>query len=110
MTRLLIPAALGAALLAAPLAVSAATYSARPIAPVAAKRIIASDISWTCAPEACRGSTQNSRPIVLCQGLAKKAGRLESFIVDGRALPVADLDKCNLAARDGGAEVIAPAN
>ena len=110
MTRLLIPVALGAALFAAPFGASAATYSARPIAPVATKRIIASDISWTCAPEACRGSTQNSRPAVLCQGLAKKAGRLESFIVDGRALSVAELDKCNHAARDGTAPVLARAN
>lgn len=109
MTRLLATAALCAAALA-PAAASAATYSAKPIAPVAAKRIIARDISWTCGPAACQGSTDNSRPLVLCQGLAKKAGRLENFIVDGRALPVAELDKCNTAARDGGAPALARAN
>lgn len=110
MTNLLFPLALGAALLAAPFAASAATYSAKPMAPVAAKRIIARDISWTCGPDACRGSTENSRPQVLCQALAKKAGRLESFAVDGRALPAAELDKCNLAARDVAAPALASAN
>ena len=44
---------------------------------------------------------------VLCQGLAKRAGRLESFSVDGQALPVAELDKCNSAARGGPAPALA---
>ena len=87
----------------APAAAGAATYSAKPVAPAAAKRIVARDIVWTCGPAACQGSTANSRPVVLCQGLAKKAGRIESFSVDGRALAAAELDKCNTAARDGGA-------
>ncbi len=98
MTRFLASFALLAATVAP--AASAATYAAKPVAPVAAKHIISRDIAWTCGPSACRGSTENSRPLLLCQGLAKQAGRIESFAVDGRALPVADLDKCNTAARD----------
>ena len=31
--------------------------------------------------------------------LAKRAGRIESFIVDGRAFSAAELDKCNTAAK-----------
>jgi hypothetical protein len=96
-----------AAALLLPAAAGAATYSAKPVNPVAAKRIVVRDISWACGPAACQGATEYSRPIVLCQGLAKQAGRLESFIVDGRALPVAELDKCNSVARGGPVPVLA---
>ena len=106
MTRLLTAFTLAALASSA----GAATYSAKPIAPAAAARIIARDISWMCGPAACQGASDASRPLVLCQGLAKKAGRLESFIVDGRALPVAELDKCNTAARGGPAPTLARAN
>jgi hypothetical protein len=81
--------------LAAP--VAAATYSARPVVPTT-ERIIARDIVWNCGPAACLGSTEDSRPAVLCQSLAKKAGRIESFAVDGRAFAPAELDRCNAAA------------
>jgi hypothetical protein len=37
--------------------------------------------------------------VVLCQALAKQAGKVESFAVDGRAFGSAELDKCNAAAR-----------
>ena len=99
--------ALGLAAVLVPAAAGAATYSATPIAPVPAKRIVARDIVWTCAPAACQGATAESRPVVLCQGLAKQAGRIARFTVDGRALPVAELDKCNKSARGGSAPVLA---
>ena len=76
----------------------AATYSAKPAVPVSG-RFIARDITWNCGPAACHGSTAESRPTVLCQSLAKQAGRIESFIVDGRELASADLAKCNTAAK-----------
>ena len=47
---------------------------------------------------AASGSTDTSRPLVICQDLAKRAGRLESFVADGRALGAAELDKCNARA------------
>jgi len=106
MTRSFAFAALAAATLA-PAAASAATYSASPVTPVAAKHIVARGVAWACGPEACRTSTDTSRPILLCQGFAKKAGRLESFTVDGRAMAAAELDKCNSAARDGAAPALA---
>ena len=83
-------------LVAAP--ATAASYSAKLITP-SNGRIIARDISWSCGPEACQGATQESRPVVLCEGLAKKAGRVDSFLVDGRALSAAELDKCNASAK-----------
>lgn len=79
----------------------AATYSAKPAVQPEASRVIARDISWTCGPAACLGSTEGSRPAVLCQGLAKRAGRLENFVANGRAFGSAELAKCNLSAKGG---------
>ena len=76
----------------------AATYSAKLAVP-ASERFIARDITWKCGPDACQGATNESRPVVLCQSLSKRAGRVDSFLVDGRALAAADLDKCNASAK-----------
>ena len=92
------------ALSAAPAAAS--TYSATLSAP-ATGRIIARDISWDCNGAACLGSTENSRPAVLCQSLAKRAGRIDSFLVDGRALAAAELERCNASAKPAPVAAIA---
>ncbi len=97
-----------AALLSAP--AFAGTYSAKPVTAPAARHIIGRDISWACGPDACQGSTDQSRPIILCQDLAKRAGRLESFIANGRALSTTDLDKCNSAVRDAAPAALATTN
>lgn len=88
-----------ASLVAAP--AGAAIYSAKPAVQPEASRIIAHDVSWTCGPAACRARTEESRPAVLCQSLAKRAGRLTSFVANGRAFGEAELAKCNLSARSG---------
>ena len=88
----------------------AGTYSAKPVAVPAAGKIIGKDISWSCAGDTCRGSTEASRPIVLCQDLAKRTGRIESFVADGKALSAEQLAKCNTAAKDGGQPALAKAN
>jgi hypothetical protein len=95
-----------AALSASPAA--AASYSAKLIAP-ATQRIIARDITWKCGPAACQGATEESRPVVLCQSLVKRAGRVESFVVDGRAFGPAELDRCNTVARAATSEALANA-
>lgn len=97
----LLPAIL---LAAAPAA--AAAYSAKLAAPTS-QRIIARDISWSCGADACQGATEESRPAVLCQGLAKRAGRVDSFLVDGRAFTPAELDKCNASAKPAAAQKLA---
>ena len=93
-----------AALTAAP--ATAATYAAKPVVPTT-DRFIARDITWICGPAACQGATEESRPTVLCQSLAKRAGRIESFTVDGRAFGPAELDKCNSAAKAGSGPAMA---
>lgn len=90
----LILSALG--MIAAPAA--AASYSAKLAAPTT-QRFITRDISWACGSDACQGSTEESRPVVLCQSLAKRAGKVESFLVDGRAFTPAELDQCNGTAK-----------
>jgi hypothetical protein len=87
---------LGVALIAAP--ATASTYSAQPTTPISG-RFIARDIVWYCGPAACQGATDESRPLVLCQSLARQAGRIDSFIVDGHALSPSELDRCNALAK-----------
>ena len=84
----------------------AATYAAKPVVPTT-ERFIARDIVWTCGGGACQGATSDSRPTVLCQSLAKHAGRIESFSVDGRAFGAAELEKCNSAAKTPPASALA---
>ncbi len=77
---------------------TAGSYSAKPVA-AASGKLITRDIVWNCGPAACQGSTQESRPAVLCQSLAKRAGMIESFLVNGRAFSPAELQRCNAAAK-----------
>lgn len=88
----------------------AGSYSAKPVAAPAAGKIIGKDISWACSADGCRGSTEASRPLVLCQDLAKRAGRIESFAADGKELSAEQLAKCNTAARGGTSAELAKAN
>jgi hypothetical protein len=92
------------ALSAAPAA--AASYSAKLSVPTT-ERFIARDITWACGSDACQGSTQESRPVVLCQSLAKRAGKVQSFLVDGRAFTPAELDRCNAAAKPDAGKALA---
>ena len=85
---------------------AAASYSAKLATPTS-ERIIARDIVWACGTDACQGSTQESRPVVLCQSLAKRAGKVDSFLVDGRALTDAELAKCNASAKAAPAKALA---
>jgi len=87
-----------AALAALAVPATAASYSAKLATPTSG-RIIARDISWACGTDACQGATQESRPAVLCEGLAKRAGKVDSFLVDGRAFGDAELAKCNASAK-----------
>ena len=85
---------------------TAATYSAKPATPIS-ERFVARDITWACGPDACQGSTLESRPVVLCQSLAKRAGHIDSFLVDGRAFGADELAKCNSAAKATPAAAVA---
>jgi hypothetical protein len=85
---------------------AASSYSAKPAVP-ANGRFIARDIVWNCGEAACQGATDESRPVVLCQSLAKHAGRIDTFLVDGRAFTPAELAQCNTAAKASPAQALA---
>ena len=89
---------------------AAATYVGKPVQPAYESKFVARDIIWSQAGATYRGSTNESRPLVLCQSLAKRAGRLESFTVNGSALAEADLAKCNAVAPQPTAPALAEAN
>ena len=88
----------------------AGTYSAKPATAPTAGKIIGKDISWNCTADSCRGSTEASRPVIICEDLAKRAGRIESFAADGKELSAEQLAKCNSAAKDGAVPALAKAN
>jgi hypothetical protein len=87
---------------------AAATYSAKPAIP-ASGRIATANVLWTCGSGSCVGSTDNSRPVVLCQGLAKEAGRIDSFTVDGREIAPDEMARCNASARQTSGQTLANA-
>ena len=101
-------ALLAALVLAAP--ASAATYAGKPAAPSNEAKFVARDIVWTLAGGTYQGRTEESRPQVLCQSLAKRAGRLESFTVNGQAFAEAALAKCNAVAPAVAGPAVAEAN
>jgi hypothetical protein len=92
------------AVLAAPAA--AASYSARLAAPTSG-HIVARDINWACGTGGCQGLTAESRPAVLCEALAKKGGKVEAFVVEGRAFSEAELARCNASVKAQGDKALA---
>ena len=94
------------ALLVAAVPAAASSYSAKLTTP-ASQRIIGPDIVWACENAACQGATEESRPAVICQSLARSTGKLENFLADGRAFTPAELDKCNAVAKAGTGKAIA---
>jgi hypothetical protein len=83
-----------------------ASYSAKLASPTN-ERFIARDIVWACGADACQGATEESRPVVLCESLARHAGRVDSFLVDGRAFSAAELDRCNASAKPSPSKALA---
>ncbi|MEA3060228.1 MAG: hypothetical protein QOJ94_9 [Sphingomonadales bacterium] len=89
-----------AALIAAAPAQAAAPHYAAELAQArpAAERLVAHDIAWRCSGTGCVAGRSDSRPLTDCMALARQAGALKSFAVEGAALPPDQLEKCNAAA------------
>jgi hypothetical protein len=94
------------ALLIAAAPAAASTYSATLTTPTN-ERIIARDIVWNCGSGTCQGATDESRPAVICQSLARHSGKVTGFLADGRAFTPAELDKCNAAAKSDSGKALA---
>ena len=78
---------------------SAPQYRAELAAPASADRLIVRDTLWHCGGGTCVAAIGASRPAVVCAALAREAGALRSFAVDGRVLAADALEKCNARAR-----------
>lgn len=100
------PVLLLATLVAVAAPAAAANYSAKLASP-ATGRIVVREINWACAGNSCTGATQESRPAVLCQALAKRVGKVDGFLVDGRAFSDAELAKCNASAKPDSVKALA---
>jgi hypothetical protein len=92
------------ALAAAP--AMAANYSAKP-ANQTAGRIVDRNTVWACGAGTCTASNSDARPAIVCQVLARKVGRLESFAANGQPFASAELDRCNAGAKGGSATAAA---
>lgn len=83
---------------AAPSLAAAPTIEAQLASP-ADGRIITRSGAWACTDAGCTTRSAESRPAVMCELLAKEAGRIETFAVDGVAFDADKLAKCNRKAR-----------
>lgn len=87
----------GAALAPAPghAATGGAFYHAELAAPATEARTIASGLLWNCADTACTANKGTSRPVIVCQRLAKEVGPISAFVANGEAIDAKDLQRCN---------------
>src|SRR5688572_10900962 len=88
---------LGAA--AGPAVAAGVYYRAELDSPPSADRVIVRDLIWKCGVNGCIAGKSNSRAATDCAGLARQAGAVRSFTVEGRALSAEELEKCNARAR-----------
>jgi hypothetical protein len=84
---------------ATPVQAGAAHYRAELATPQARATLVVRDLVWNCGAAACVAPKSNSRPAIDCSALVRQVGELRSFIVEGRALSPAELEKCNARAR-----------
>lgn len=71
------------------------TFSAALSAPAAARQAIVAGALWKCAGDHCAAPADGSRPLLVCQRVAKAFGPVASFTGPTGALSSADLARCN---------------
>ena len=97
MLPLLVPTVLLVSASAAP-AAGNGYYRATFAEPVARTQLIAKELLWSCAGDACTAAASNSRPAIVCSTLARSVGPLLAFSAGGVPFDTAALQKCNSAA------------
>lgn len=71
-------------------------YSARLAAPLAApKQTIINEALWKCAGDACTAPGGGSRPVLVCQQVARKFGEVAAFTSPMGTMSAEELAKCN---------------
>jgi hypothetical protein len=72
------------------------SYVAELAAPMAAPRQeIVAGLLWKCAGEHCTAPTDGSRPVLVCERLAKVFGQFVRFAGPAGELPSEELARCN---------------
>lgn len=104
MIRILAKSVLASAALLAAVGVSAGprdTYVATPAAAPAKNFLITRDTSWQVRDGAYVTTNAPIREMIACQLVARSAGALTGFTVNGTAFDGAALDTCNAKAKGG---------
>ncbi len=91
--------AVAAFAVSAPAFAQAPVYRAVPVQVAEAGSLIVGDTLWRCGAEGCSTAKATARPAIVCEQVAKKVGKLDSFVVNGTAFDETALGKCNAKAR-----------
>ena len=73
----------------------AAFYTAELATPATERTSIIGGVAWQCQGTACVAAKSNSRPVVVCQRVARELGEVTAFTAKGKALAEKDLARCN---------------
>jgi hypothetical protein len=65
----------------------------------AANTVVARDVLWKCAGEACVATKATSRPEIVCASAAREIGKVAAFSANGQDFTAEQLAKCNEKAR-----------
>lgn len=84
---------------AVPARAQAPLFSAVPVAKAKAGSVIIGETLWACADTGCTTARATSRPSIVCEQVAKKLGRLDSFAANATAFDTAALSACNAKAK-----------
>jgi len=76
-------------------AAGAAYYRAELANPAPKAKFVARDVVWSCDGANCIAGRGTSRPLIMCASLAREAGEVKSFTVNGAAIAPEELTRCN---------------
>lgn len=74
-------------------------YSATLAQPAAKSSLVTRNTIWKCDGATCVAAKNGARPQIMCELVAREAGALQAFVVEGNAFDAAALEKCNARAR-----------
>lgn len=87
LAAVLVPVAAGAA--------GGSYYRAELASPAPKAKFVARDVVWSCDGANCVAGRGTSRPLIMCASLAREAGEVKSFTINGAAIAAEDLARCN---------------
>lgn len=70
-------------------------YRAELASPAPKAKFVARDVVWSCDGANCSAGRGTSRPLIMCASLAREAGEVKSFTVNGTAIAPEELTRCN---------------